>query len=161
MNRRQNSPKPFRQLSSMLAIFFTRRGHCYFKMPRLSIPPYCSHQRSLPRGRRQQANKWLLNQLVLHLQPYMQYKCVARKLGTLLYPRDNDVFKCLTIALYDRGANYYIATENSLTGDFSRPHTSSLLSEKLETFWKMFCTLRWSVSARKRLIWQPLALAIV
>ena len=45
-------------------------------------------------------NKWLLAQLILHLQPHMSYRCVAPRLGTALYPSNGDLLKCLTHALY-------------------------------------------------------------
>ena len=45
-------------------------------------------------------NKWLLNQLILHLEPHMSYRCVAPRLGTVLYPSNGDLLKCLTHALY-------------------------------------------------------------
>lgn len=45
-------------------------------------------------------NKWLLNQLILHLEPHMSYRCAAPRLGTVLYPRNGDLLKCLTHALY-------------------------------------------------------------
>ena len=44
--------------------------------------------------------KWLMNQLIVHLQPYMGYKCIVPCLGTLLYPRNGDLMKSLTLALY-------------------------------------------------------------
>lgn len=44
--------------------------------------------------------KWLMNQLILHLQPYMGYRCVVDRLGTLLYPRNGDIMKSLSLALY-------------------------------------------------------------
>ena len=31
-------------------------------------------------------HKWLLHLLIVYLQPYMQYICVVRKIGTLIYP---------------------------------------------------------------------------
>ena len=44
--------------------------------------------------------RWLLNQLITYLQPYMSYKCVFKRIGTLLYPCDGDLIKCLSLALY-------------------------------------------------------------
>ena len=47
------------------------------------------------------SSRWLLHRLIAHLQPYMGYKCVVKKLGTLLYPLHSDLLKCLTYALHD------------------------------------------------------------
>ena len=45
--------------------------------------------------------RWLLNQLITYLEPYMSYKCVVKSLGTLLYPSNGDLLKCLSLALHD------------------------------------------------------------
>ena len=45
-------------------------------------------------------NKWLMNQLIIYLHPYMGYKCVVPRLGTLLYLRNGDLLKSLSHALY-------------------------------------------------------------
>ena len=47
------------------------------------------------------SSRWLLHQLITYLQPYMNYKCVTNKIGTLLYARDSDLLKRLSLALYD------------------------------------------------------------
>lgn len=44
--------------------------------------------------------RWLLHQLITHFQPYMRYKSVVNKLGTLLYPSNCDVLKSLSLALH-------------------------------------------------------------
>jgi hypothetical protein len=47
------------------------------------------------------SSRWLLHHLIIHLQPYIAYKCVVKKLGTLIYPSNCDLLKCLTYALHD------------------------------------------------------------
>ena len=47
------------------------------------------------------SSRWLLHQLITYIQPYMNYKCVTNKIGTLLYARDSDLLKCLSLALHD------------------------------------------------------------
>ena len=47
-------------------------------------------------------HKWLLHLLIIYLQPYMQYKCVVRKIGTLIYSRDGDPLICLSWALHQQ-----------------------------------------------------------
>ena len=47
-------------------------------------------------------HKWLLHLLIIYLQPYMQYKCVFRKIGTLICPRDGDPLICLSWALHQQ-----------------------------------------------------------
>lgn len=54
-----------------------------------------------------------MHQLITHLQPYMNYKCLVKKLGTLLYPCNTDVLKCLSLALHDSNAD--ITTEDLAT----------------------------------------------
>ena len=54
------------------------------------------------------SSKWLMQQLIIYLQPYMSYKCVVRKLGTLLYPSNADLLKCLTYALHDSQSEVYV-----------------------------------------------------
>ena len=43
--------------------------------------------------------RWLLNNLILYLQPYIEYKCVHKRFGTILYRRDGDVLTSLSWAL--------------------------------------------------------------
>ena len=52
-------------------------------------------------GRVKFSSRWLMHQLIMHLQPYMHYKCVIKRLGTLLYSKNSDVLKCLSLALHD------------------------------------------------------------
>ena len=47
------------------------------------------------------SSRWLLHQLITYLQPYMNYKSVINKIGTLLYPHDSNLLKCLSLALHD------------------------------------------------------------
>ena len=44
--------------------------------------------------------RWLMSQLITYLQPYMEYKCVVKRLGTVLYPRNGNLVKTLSLALY-------------------------------------------------------------
>ena len=43
--------------------------------------------------------KWLMSQLIIHLQPYMGYKCIVPRLGTLLYPRNGDLMKSPNVCI--------------------------------------------------------------
>ena len=43
--------------------------------------------------------KWLMSQLIIHLQPYMDYKCIVPRLGTLLYPRNGDLMKSPNVCI--------------------------------------------------------------
>ena len=52
-------------------------------------------------GRVKFSPRWLMHQLITHLQPYMAYRCVIKKVGTLLYSKNSDVLKCLSLALHD------------------------------------------------------------
>ena len=44
-------------------------------------------------------SKWLLNELITHLNSYMLYKCVHMKFGTILYRRGVDLLVSLSWAL--------------------------------------------------------------
>ena len=43
--------------------------------------------------------RWLLNQFVVYLSPYMSYKCVHMKFGTILYRKGVDLLTSLSWAL--------------------------------------------------------------
>ena len=43
--------------------------------------------------------RWLLNQLIVYLSPYMLYKCVHMKFGTILYCKEVDLLTSLSWAL--------------------------------------------------------------
>ena len=45
--------------------------------------------------------RWLMHQLITYLQPYMNFTCIIKKVGTLIYSRNSDPLKCLTLALQD------------------------------------------------------------
>ena len=45
------------------------------------------------------SGKWLLNERITHLNPYMLYKCVHMKFGTILYRRGVDLLVSLSWAL--------------------------------------------------------------
>ena len=83
--------------------------------------------------------KWLLNQLIIHLQPYMDYRCVAPRLGTLLYPRKGDLLKCLTHALYQcppygdmllKNKSKHICADASVWIAYASLHAGNLLQSK-------------------------------
>ena len=48
------------------------------------------------------SSRWLLNQLIIYLNPYMSYKCVHRKFGTILYRKGGDILTSLSWALWSR-----------------------------------------------------------
>ncbi|SMN12415.1 hypothetical protein SPBRAN_865 [uncultured Candidatus Thioglobus sp.] len=56
-------------------------------------------------GRVKFSSRWLLHQLIIHLQPYIKFKCVVKKLGTLIYSCTSDPLKCLSLALHDSCAD--------------------------------------------------------
>ena len=37
----------------------------------------------------------------IYLQPYVNFRCVVKKIGTLIYPRNCDPLRCLSFALHD------------------------------------------------------------
>ena len=45
------------------------------------------------------SSRWVLNQLIIHLNPYMQYKCIHMKYGTLLYRKEGNLLTSLSWAL--------------------------------------------------------------
>ena len=45
------------------------------------------------------SSRWLLHQLIIYLHPYMEYKCVHRKYGTMLFRRGGDLLTSLSLAL--------------------------------------------------------------
>ena len=45
------------------------------------------------------SSRWLLGQLIIHLNPHMQYICVHKKFGTMLYRTEGDILTCLSWAL--------------------------------------------------------------
>ena len=47
-------------------------------------------------GTVQFSSRWLLNQLIVYLSPYMSYKCVHMKFGTILYHKGVDLFTSLS-----------------------------------------------------------------
>ena len=47
------------------------------------------------------SSRWLMHQLIKYLEPYMNYRSVIKKLGTLLYPKTSNVLRCLTLALHE------------------------------------------------------------
>lgn len=50
-------------------------------------------------GAVQFCSRWLLNQLIVYLSPYMSYKCVHMKFGTILYRKEVDLLTSLSWAL--------------------------------------------------------------
>jgi len=45
------------------------------------------------------SSRWLLNQLISHLNQHMSYKCIHKKFGTLLHHKGGDVLVSLSWAL--------------------------------------------------------------
>ena len=45
------------------------------------------------------SSRWVLNQLIIHLNSYMQYKCIHMKYGTLLYRKEGNLLTSLSWAL--------------------------------------------------------------
>ena len=66
------------------------------------------------------SSKWLLNQLITHLNTYMLYKCVHMKFGTILYRRGVDLLVSLSWAL----------SANSSTEDITVKPTTGKQSDK-------------------------------
>ena len=42
---------------------------------------------------------WLLSQLILHLEPYIEFKCIHKKFGTVIFRRGGDLLTSLSWAL--------------------------------------------------------------
>ena len=42
-----------------------------------------------------------MHQLIIYLQPYVNFRCVVKKIGTLFLPHDCDPLRCLIFALHD------------------------------------------------------------
>ena len=45
------------------------------------------------------SSRWLLHQLIIYLHPYMEYKCVHRKYGTMLFRKGGNLLTSLSWAL--------------------------------------------------------------
>ena len=45
------------------------------------------------------SSRWLLGQLIILLNPHIQYTCVHKRFGTVLYRADGDILTCLSWAL--------------------------------------------------------------
>ena len=45
------------------------------------------------------STRWLLNQIILYLQPYIDYKCIHKKFGTLIFCKNGDILTSLSWAL--------------------------------------------------------------
>ena len=57
------------------------------------------------------SSRWLLNQLISHLNQHMSYKCIHKKFGTLLYRKGGDVLVSLSWALSN--SNMYADNETA------------------------------------------------
>ena len=62
-------------------------------------PPEEDYYLELEYGRVKFSPRWILHQIITHLQPYMNFKCVIRCIGTLIYPRNVDPLKSLSLVL--------------------------------------------------------------
>lgn len=73
-------------------------------------------------------SRWLMSQLIMYLQPFMDYKCVVRRLGTLLYPRNGNLLKSLSLALHTPTCTCTCSNSNGEIGDYTQTQ-ESLLTE--------------------------------
>lgn len=71
--------------------------------------------------------KWLMKQLIIHLQPHMCYTCVVKRVGTLLYPRNGDK-KSLSLALFHSHIGN-VSLEHEVSQPNSQKNTTSILEE--------------------------------
>ena len=64
------------------------------------------------------SSRWLLHQLIIYLHPYMEYKCVHKKYGTMLFRKGGDLLTSLSWALG--------ASSSRVAMDYQEvsPHTS-------------------------------------
>lgn len=74
------------------------------------------------------SSRWLMSQLIMYLQPFMDYKCVVRRLGTLLYPRNGNLLKSLSLALHTPTCTCTCSNSNGEIGDYTQTQ-ESLLTE--------------------------------
>ena len=71
------------------------------------------------------SSRWLLHQLITYLHPYLQYKCIHRKFGTILFRKGGDLLASLSWAL---GAMSYNSCQSSsclFTSETTGSSTSS------------------------------------
>lgn len=69
----------------------------------------------------------LLNQLIVYLQPFMNFVCIIKRVGTLIYPRNSDPLKCLSLALHATSENGSFETMELCPSDSD--HTKNVLNE--------------------------------
>ena len=69
--------------------------------------------------------RWLMNQLITHLEPYMSYKCTVKRLGTLLYPRNGNTLRSLSLALHKSHADSTMQGEQYVTPPLQNGHDNS------------------------------------
>ena len=43
--------------------------------------------------------KWLLSQIILHLEPFITYKCIHKKFGILIFRKGGDILTSLSWAI--------------------------------------------------------------
>ena len=43
--------------------------------------------------------RWIINQIILHLQSFINYKCVHRKFGTIIFRKGGDILTSLSWAI--------------------------------------------------------------
>ena len=68
-----------------------------------------------------------MNQLIIHLQPYMSYKCVVKRLGTLLYPCNGDLMKALSLALHNLSSGNIVPEHEHLHPCYSQIDATSVV----------------------------------
>ena len=57
------------------------------------------HVLAVGEGTVKYTTRWLLNQIILHLQSFINYKCVHRKFGTIIFRKGGDILTSLSWAL--------------------------------------------------------------
>ena len=80
------------------------------------------------------SSKWLLHQLIIHLNPYIEYKCVHKKYGAVLYRKSGDILTSLSWALgaisYQTSKSHISETDEVFSINKSK---SDLLHEEIDT----------------------------
>ena len=63
------------------------------------------------------SSRWLLNQLILHLNPFMSFKCVHMRVGTILYRQGGNIMASLSLTLSETKSDYFYQEETSSAPD--------------------------------------------
>ena len=70
--------------------------------------------------------QWLLNQIILHLEPFINYRCIHKKFGTLLFRKGGDILTSLSWAL---GRAQLREVDNAYVGVGQNQNKVSVLRE--------------------------------